>query len=74
MRGKHITLIEDYALCRAALEPWTTALLSWTSFTLNFVIRNPHRMKVCHESGKLFRAGLSDYSRCLCLFYMIFVV
>jgi hypothetical protein len=25
------------------IKSWTTALLSWTSFTLNFVIRNSHR-------------------------------
>ena len=27
-------------MCRTALKAWTTALLSWTSLTPNFVIRN----------------------------------
>jgi hypothetical protein len=35
--------IHDLDAVIVALKSSTTALLSWTSFTLNFVIRNPHR-------------------------------
>jgi hypothetical protein len=34
--------IHDLDAVIAALKSWTTALFSWKSFTLNFVIRNPY--------------------------------
>ena len=42
------------------IKSWTTALLSWTSFTLNFVIRNSHRRSALSRMQRFLRMIVAE--------------
>jgi hypothetical protein len=52
--------IHDLDAVIVALKSWTTALLSWTSFALNFVIRNPHRRSSLPRMQRFLRMIVAE--------------